>query len=64
MNRTEELLFILNDLELHQPDVHPEFVRGAINLAAELDPIVERTTDERMADYAAALGVTIPNLVL
>ena len=55
-NLNPEIAFILRDMELWEPDVHPEFRRGAINLAAELDPIIERTTSERMADYEAALA--------
>ena len=61
MNRnaidTQHLLMVLNDMELDQPDVHPEFARGVINLAAELDPVIGLTTDERMRNYAAALGI-------
>jgi hypothetical protein len=44
----------LRDMELWDAD--PEFARGAINLAAELDPVIEQPVDERMADYAEALG--------
>ena len=54
---TREMLMILNDMGLHEPGVHSEYVRGVLNLAAEIDPIIERTTDERMEDYAIALGI-------
>ena len=51
------ILTLLRDMELWDAD--PEFARGAINLAAELDPLIEQPTDERMADYARAIGYDV-----
>lgn len=56
-NPTEQMLMVLNDMGLTEDGVHPEYVRGVLNLAAEIDSVVGRTTSERMEDYALALKV-------